>query len=133
MSAKYKDAILRVKGANEAAAMLNELADGIARGQIGDKDFRNIMRAALEIANANTPIRAGRLLSGNRLEFPARGKAVLFNRVSYAIYVHEGTSRMQPRPFFRIALNMVRQRFPALYVKDAREFIQKLQEKHKPK
>lgn len=67
--------------------------------QVGD--------ALLTRANANTPVRSGRLRSGNRVKigpFPSRTVTVS-NDTPYAVFVEFGTSRMAPRLFLTRALN----------------------------
>lgn len=110
--------------------MLDDYAAALQGGQVGAAQFKQIMQIALEIANSYTPVDTGRLLSNNRLEVVTPKSIVLYNKTPYAWYVHEGTSRHQPRPFFRIALNYVREKFPEIYVKDAQDFWQKLVSKY---
>lgn len=52
----------------------------------------------------NTPVKTGKLQEGNDFTVETEGMAVighLYNDTEYAPYVHEGTSKMQGRPFMK--------------------------------
>ena len=53
---------------------------------------------------AVTPVDTGNLKRGIRPEFRPMAARILPHNAPYAIYVHEGTSRMRPRPFMLIGL-----------------------------
>ncbi|MEM3161287.1 MAG: hypothetical protein QXJ74_10950, partial [Nitrososphaera sp.] len=65
------------------------------------------------------------------LRFDGWNSATLYNDVPYAGFVHEGTSKMAPRPFLREAIEMVRARFPDMYRQSAQEFIRQLHSKQR--
>jgi len=122
---------LESKGIAEAASLLDDLAKAIESGEIGGEQFKTIMEAALQIAISRTPVKTGRLASGNKLRFDGWNSATLYNDVPYAGFVHEGTSKMAPRPFIREATEMVRARFPDMYRQSAQEFIRQLHSKQR--
>ncbi|MEM2141307.1 hypothetical protein [Nitrososphaera sp.] len=122
---------LESKGIAEAASLLDDLAKAIESGEIGGEQFKTIMEAALQIAISRTPVKTGRLASGNKLRFDGWNSATLYNDVPYAGFVHEGTSKMAPRPFLREATEMVRARFPDMYRQSAQEFIRQLHSKQR--
>lgn len=119
--------VLESKGIAEAANLLDDLSKAIESGEIGGEQFKMIMEAALQLAISRTPVRTGTLAAGNKLKFAGWNSATLYNDVPYAKFVHDGTSRVAPRPFLREAIELVRSRFPDLYRQDAQEFIRQLQ------
>lgn len=87
---------IKAKGINEAAKTLEEFANNI-EGVI-TKDLEKLGQEVLALANSLTPVRTGYLQSRNQLEI--EGKRIkLFNDAQYAPFVHDGTSKQEPRPF----------------------------------
>jgi HK97 gp10 family phage protein len=67
--------------------------------------FNSILPQIESSAKREAPVRTGRLRSDIRTSFD-RGKlqGKVFNTVTYAPYVHEGTKRMKARPYLRTAI-----------------------------
>ena len=100
---------VRVTGATKVIAAL-----GAAGPRVRKAASREVVRAALRVqaeAKANTPVDTGRLrnsiaVADNEAGLDAVGmlspdtlSAVVGTNVEYAIYVHNGTSRVAGRPF----------------------------------
>lgn len=117
---------LESKGIAEAVDFLDDLAKAIESGEIGGEPFKAILEAALQLATSRTPVKTGRLAAGNKLRFDGWHSATLYNDVPYAGFVHDGTSKVPPRPFLKEAIEMVRAKFPDLYKQDAAEFMRQI-------
>ena len=74
---------------------------------------RYLVRKAYQVQNkarANCPVDTGNLRGSITHEIAQDGEGLsarVGTNVPYAVYVHEGTSRMAGRPFLRDALNSV--------------------------
>lgn len=130
VSARYADKVLKVKGIEEADRILKEFVNGLDK--LTAKNFQELSKNIIEAANARTPIDTGRLVSNNKVLKSDSKHLVIGNPTPYARHVHDGTSRMPARPFFRAPIETATRKFPNLIVKDCSEFYQELVRKNKP-
>ncbi|AIC16954.1 HK97-gp10 family putative phage morphogenesis protein [Nitrososphaera viennensis] len=117
--------MLSVKGVSEAMRILDEVSRELAGGDIAGASLEAVGKAALDLANAQTPVDTGLLVSNNKMEMKSKAELVLYNDTPYAGHVHYGTSRMHPRPFFYPALRFLEERFPRLYAQEVGAFVHK--------
>lgn len=127
---RYSGRVLSVKGIEEGRAFLREVMSEVKQGNIARQDLEKIGPAAIQFADTLTPIRTGRLVSNNKWKMVGNFKLVLYNETPYAYWVHNGTSRMEPRPFMEQAALAIKQQFPELYVHDTKDFTRRLLAKY---
>lgn len=111
---------------------MRDLQSTIAQGRVESKNLLAVGQAAVEGAKARTPVLTGRLLSRNALRQINPFSIVIYNDAPYAKWVHDGTSRMEARPFLLEPVMEARAAFPALWVKDYKQFYSELLRKHPP-
>lgn len=126
--ARYSNAVASVKGVEEADRILGEFVAGMS--DITEDNLRLMGQNIVEAAKARTPIRTGRLLASNKVLKVTDKTLIVGNVAPYALYVHDGTSRMPARPFYMQPIAVAKEKFPALQVKDYKEFYRDLVAKH---
>lgn len=131
VAAKYRDAVMQVKGVEEAQRILQEYLDKMP--EILSENYDELGRMIVQAANARTPIKTGRLVSGNKVLKVSDKGLWVGNRVPYSHFVHNGTSRMPARPFFLQPVQMARDKFPKLMVSDCTNFYKDLVSRNKPR
>lgn len=130
VATKYQGKVLDVKGIREAQNILNQYVGGLDK--FTEKNFKEGGKVIVQSASSKTPIDTGRLVSNNKILKVNSKHLTVGNTAPYAKFVHDGTSRMRARPFYREAIETFTRRFPQLMVKDCTEFYQDLVRKNKP-
>lgn len=79
--------------------------------KITDENIRKVLEAFLYetegIAKSLAPVRTGRLRADISTTFNKQElQGVIYNKVNYAIYVHEGTRKMPARPYILNAIHL---------------------------
>ncbi len=94
--------------------VFNDLPKLSARAREGShRAARTAGQMALDRVNENTPVRSGRLRSGNRLLVNGN-EATISNDTPYAIYVEFGTRHMAARAFMTRGLQQAEAQFGRL-------------------
>lgn len=133
VSARYSKKVAGLIGAKEARAALIEIKAEITEGnEIAGPNLDRWGSAVLNVMNSRTPIDTGRLVTGNKKHLVNNYAIEFYNNTPYAGYVHNGTSRMQARPYMENAIDEGREGFPQLYMKNASDFIERVEARHQP-
>lgn len=88
------------------------IADAINSGLVAALEEIGLVAEAS--AKRRCPVDTGRLRNSITHALSGEDSVVIGTNVEYAIYVHEGTSRMKGRPFLRDAVANSRSRFEAI-------------------
>lgn len=128
---RYANAVANVKGTDEATKILQDFIAGIDK--FTAKEFEQGGKVIVQAASSRTPIDTGRLVSNNKVLKVSEKMLVVGNKTPYAKYVHDGTSKMMPRPFFDPPIQEFKRAFPRLVVKDHTQFYQELVRKNPPR
>lgn len=130
---RYAGKVAGIKGIDEARAGLREIIKEIKEGgETAGPALDKVTAAMMPVIDSMTPVDTGRLVSNNKRKVINNFSVVIYNETPYAGYVHDGTSRMPARPFMENGINELKQGIPDLYIKNASEFIKRVEERHKP-
>lgn len=121
-----------VRGVPEAIRIINTIAAEIRSGKLSQRAFERVAEPTKTMIDSLTPVRTGHLLSKNGYKITSPTEIHFFNDADYSKYVHDGTSRMQARPFIRDALRLLERQFPQMYTDGARQFIAQTIRQNRP-
>lgn len=124
---------LKVFGVKEAETVCNAVARQIASEDPAERSFEKLRAPTQQNINLRTPVKTGNLLSKNGNEMPDKHTLVFFNTADYASHVHDGTSRMPPRPYIADGMAPIKTAFPDAYMQDMTGFIEQTFQANKPK
>lgn len=133
VSSRYASKVAGIKGIKEARNVLDEVKKEILDGgEVAGPTLDKATDAMMGLIDARTPVDTGRLVTGNKKRKINNFAIVIYNEVPYAGFVHHGTSRMPARPFMEQGINEFKEDIPDIYVKNASDFIRKLEGQNKP-
>lgn len=109
-------------------AMKKNLAKAIALSsqRLVSKSRMAATKLIYQSPESPTYRRTGLLRSRINVQLLTMTRAEVYSNVNYAIYVHEGTSRMRARPFMKVGLQDADKEIQTIFVKSVKDTLNEI-------